>query len=220
MSKKLVSVVGIVVFVTVSVVSVAWGLGVRGDDARASRSQFLGDAIRQLQADDGSVAAYVDGVGIPEAKLRAFLVLSTTQFGQSGQPSSVDDYRSQLIDQELLYAEAVRRGFDPTDDEVLNVARATQAGLQELMSGDSELSADMRAVFAQVKGTPYDVDVYDTSEVMLDSFRRQLAINSLRNDLLNDLAPADAANPAKREARVDEFVAALKQHADIRIVAN
>lgn len=198
----------------------AWGIGFGGDDAQASRSQFFGDAARELQADDGRAAAYVDGVAIPEAHLRAFLILSSTRFGESGQPASVDDYLDQLIEQELLYAEAQRRGLDPSESEVTQLAKATKVGLEGLLAEDSALAADLRNVFAQVQGTPYHVDVYDTSPVMLDSFRRQLAINSLREQVLADLSPADRSDSAKREARIDQFVADLRRGADIKIGAN
>lgn len=189
-------------------------------DAKASRSELFGDAIAELNADDGSVAAIVNGTNIPESKIRAFMVFNSAgaSFGQTGQPKSLDDYVNQLVDQELMFQEARRRDLVPSDAEVTEFARITKAGLQELLSQDTAVAKDLRAVFDQVKGTEYHVDAYDTSEVMLDSFRKQMAIGALRNELMSG-SPADVLNDAnKREQVFKAFVSELRKNADVQIL--
>ncbi|HMO54439.1 MAG TPA: hypothetical protein PJ994_08050, partial [Tepidiformaceae bacterium] len=94
---------------------------------------------------------------------------------------TVQDFLEELVDTELLYQEATRGGLVPSDDEVLASARQTKAALQEaLRTSDDSASSALRAMFAELEGTPYHLDVYDSSPVILESMRRSIAVSHLR----------------------------------------
>lgn len=189
------------------------------EDAGASQSELFGAAVAELGNDDGSVAATVNGVAIPAAKLRAFMVFNATgkQFGVSGQPRSLEDYRDQLIEQELMYQEAVRRGLIPSDSEVLSFASTTKGGLEQLLREDTSLARDLQGVFDQVKGTPYHLDAYDSSPQMLEAFRKQMAVGMLRNHLMASMSGETARDAESREAAFARFAADLRADAEVRI---
>ena len=82
------------------------------------------------------------------------------------------------------------------------------------MKQDTQDAKNLREVFAQVKGTPYGIDAYD-SGVMLDNFRHTLAIGAVRTAIGDELPPADVNDRAMRDAHVDAVLAELKAKATI-----
>lgn len=190
----------------------------RGSDAGASQAQDFGDAIAKLTNSGAETAATVNGVPISIGKVKAYLVFSSTgkKLGQVSFDKSVREYVDGLIESELLFQEAQRRGLVPSDAEVQAAATQTKTGLIEFMKQDTQEAKDLRNVFAQVKGTPYGIDAYD-SGVMLDNFRHTMAIGKVRSAIGDEL-PTDArADKSKRDTRVQEVLAELRAKATIEV---
>jgi len=192
----------------------------RSGGASGGAGRF-GEAIAQLTGPDASKpAATVNGAVIPLGKIRAFELLTTAPggFERSRPVDSMREYLELLIDEELLYQEAVRRGYDPSDDEVLKVAREMKAAGEQFLSEDNPAAADLREVFKAVEGTPYHLSVYDSSPEMLDAFRRQLATNNVRGDVTDRLSAAGRQDSVAVEKAVAEFVRELRKSATIEIL--
>lgn len=203
-----------------AVVSLAIGFyALRDSDADASQAQDFGDAIAALTNGDGATAATVNGVPISMGKVKAYLVFNSTgkKLGQVSFEKPVAEYVDELIANELLYQEAQRRSLVPSDADVQAAATQTKNGLIEFMKQDTPDAKNLREVFAQVKGTPYGIDAYD-SGLMLDGFRHTLAIGNARTAIGDELPPADVKDRAKRDAHVNAVLAELKSKAKITIV--
>lgn len=194
----------------------------RSGSAESHASTPFRDAVSILTADSGEVAATVNGREIPLARLDAYAVLSSGAGPRPGQGElplyTREQYLELAIDNELLYQEALRRGYGPSEAEVLEFARATKDSLWAAMKEDSEGAKILREVFRQVEGTDYHVDAYDSSPVMLEAFRQQLATNELRVEIISALPESDRNDLAKREEAVAAFVSTLRASADINIV--
>jgi hypothetical protein len=151
-------------------------------------------------------------------KMKAYMGFQSTgrKIGETGADRSPRRYVESLIDDELMFQEAQRRGLVPDDAAVQAMATQTRAGLIQFMKEDSGPARTLREIFAQVEGTPYGIDAYD-SGVMLDNFRHTMAIGAVRTALGDEL-PADAREDrTKREARVQEILAELRAKARIEV---
>ena len=184
-------------------------------------SRAFDDAVAELSKDDGAVVAVVNGVAVPEAKVRAFLVFQSARTGVGGSElpwASIAEYVDMLIENELMFQEAERRGLVPADEDVLSQARMQKEGLLEFMRQDTSDARELRALFDQIRDTPYHVDVYDSSPVMLDGMQRTMAIGLLRNELMQALPAEVRADPAKREAAFKAYAAELRAAADVNVL--
>ena len=169
-----------------SVIALALGVAVisagvafyalRGPDAGASQAQDFGDAVAARIGSDSETAATVNGIPISMGKVKAYMVFSSTNksLGEAKADLSVPDFVNVLIANELLFQEAQRRKLVPTDAEAQAYATQNKTGLLELMKKDTPEAKNLRGLFAQVEGTPYGIDAYD-SGLMLDGFRRARA---------------------------------------------
>jgi len=189
--------------------------------AGASGDQSYGDAIRSLAGGEADTpAAVVDGQAIPMSKILAHRVLMAAG-SDFGYQDGLDDqaYLDVLIDNQVLYQEAVRRGLMPSDEEVKAQALAQKKGLQEFIRGDSPDAEKLRAQFAQVKGTPYDLDTYDLSSVILDGVRQSIAINAIRVQIIQTLPRSEQGSPEAVGKAVAGVIADLRAKADVHVVA-
>lgn len=212
--KRLAAHIGIVVVAALGLAAYA----VQRSEAEASPARDFADAVAALDGSGAETVATVNGTPISMGKVKAYLVVNSAgrKLGQISFNKSVRDYVDGLIESELLFQEARRRGLVPSDAEVQAAATQTKAGLIEFMKEDSESAKALREVFAQVNGTPYGIDAYDTG-VMLDNFRHTMAIGAVRNALGDEL-PADAREDrSKREARVQAVLADLRAKAKIEV---
>ena len=186
-----------------------------------SSAEAFGNSFRTILQDTNTPIACVNGVVIPASKVKAYGILSQAGFGVAGAPKmSASQYLDGLINTEVLYHEAVKEGFGPTDSAVHNLALQEKIGLQGVMAQNTDDAAKLREAFAEVKATPYSIDVYDTSPQMLDGFRRQIAVNALETHVTSQLPVADQNNAAKRQAAIDSLTASLRSHAKIEILAS
>jgi len=187
--------------------------------AGASGVAAFGDSVRTILQDGNTPIACVNGVVIPASKVKAYGILSAAGFGVAGAPKiSASQYLDSLINSEVLYREAAKEGFDPTDSAVHDLAVQEKTGLEGVLAQNTDDAAKLREAFAEVKGTPYSIDVYDTSPQMLDGFRRQIAVNALEAHVTSQLPVADQNNPAKRQAAIDALTTALRSKANIQIL--
>ncbi|MCC7366133.1 MAG: SurA N-terminal domain-containing protein [Dehalococcoidia bacterium] len=196
---------------------VAWQLQAGAQDPEPYR-----EAILELSDDPSAVAATVNGRPIPAAKLDAFAVLQRagSTFGEGAAATMTpDEVLDQLIENELMFQEAERRGLVPSQDEVVAYARETEEGLKAVMAEDSDDGKRVRDLFEQVRGTDYWIDNYDSSPLLLDGFRRTMAIGKLRVEVESEVPMADRENRDKVVAHVDSFVDELRAAATIEIAA-
>ena len=185
----------------------------------ASSTGAFGNSVRTILQDTNTPIACVNGVVIPASKVKAYGILSQAGFGVAGAPKmSASQYLDSLINTEALYQEAVKEGFGPTDNAVHDLALQEKTGLEGVLAQNTDDAAKLRAAFAEVKGTPYSIDVYDTSPQMLDGFRHQIAVNALETHVTSQLPVADQNNAAKRQAAIDSLTATLRSHAKIEIL--
>ncbi|MCL4231741.1 MAG: hypothetical protein KJ053_09175 [Dehalococcoidia bacterium] len=175
----------------------------------SSQTQPGRDAIQELTRGDTGVVAVVNGQAIPASKLRAYQIFAPDFSGQSARLTA-REYVDMLVDNELLYQEAARRGLVPDQDEVLETARSYREALSEGMSQDTGETRQIREYFAQIEGTEYHLDAFDTSPVMLDGFRRQIAVGKLRLSLMEAMDPGDRNDLAKREEVVRGLIKQLR----------
>ncbi|MGH2633339.1 MAG: hypothetical protein ACRDG3_08000, partial [Tepidiformaceae bacterium] len=107
---------------------------------------------------------------------------------------------------------------EPTGEAVHQLAVQEKTAGLRFMQQDTPDAAKLRDAFAAVKGTPYGIDVYDSSPEMLDGWRQQLAVNALETHIVSQLPAADQNDPAKRTEAIDAFTATLRSHAEIEIL--
>ena len=190
----------------------------RGPDAGASQAQDFGAAIAARMSSDSETAATVNGIPISMGKVKAYMVFSSTgkKLGEASADKTVGEFVDVLIANELLFQEAQRRGLLPSEADAQAYATQNKVGLLELMKQDTQDAKNLRGLFEQVKGTPYGIDAYD-SGVMLDGFRRALAIGNARTAISDELPPADAKDRTKRDAHVNAVLAELKSKATITV---
>jgi hypothetical protein len=187
----------------------------------ATPAQDFGDAVAALENAGSETVAVVNGTPISMSKVKAYTVFKSTgrQLGDSRPDKSIREYVDSLISDELLYQEAQRRGLIPEDDAVKAMASQTKTGLLELMKQDTEAARGLREIFDQVKGTPYSIDVYDSSPAMLDSFRHVMAIGAARTSIGDELDASERQDRGKRDERVKRFVEDLRSSADVKVAA-
>jgi hypothetical protein len=140
-------VAGLAVFVLVALAAVLTltdVLSVRADDPHTEAFRDLPDPADPAIAE---TAATVDGVPITLGRLQG--AIATARFG--GQAVSAREALDSLIDYELLYAEGLRRGLAPSDDEVASAIEETrknvdvaavEAALDYAAKGGSRMTAD------------------------------------------------------------------------------
>lgn len=204
-----------------AVLALMLGLRALGSDsAGASDFEQFREAVARAEDRSGGVAARVNGVDIPLAKLEAFAVSRSTAIGlESGVASvSAEEFLDELIRIELQYQEAVRRGLAPTDAEILETATQTKEGLLVALESDDPSADNLREMFEEFEGSPYHVDVYDSSPQMLESIGRSMAVSRLRSDVF--AAAGNPTDPATKEALVDEMVSVLRAAATIEVLAD
>lgn len=188
--------------------------------ATASPAEYFGDAVAELSADDGTAVAVVNGVSIPQSKVRAFLVFHSAgvTLTPDNQPRSVQEYVEMLVETELMFQEAQRRGLVPSDEEVVAMARQQKQVLLDFLSQDTPEAHEARAWADQLKGTDYHPEVYDTRQVMLDGWRRTMAVGLLRGEIMKTLSPDVLADLEKREAAFKQYAAELRKAADVQVL--
>ena len=211
------SVIGLALGVAVISAGVAFN-ALRSPDPGASQAQDFGAAIAARMNSDSETAATVNGIPISMGKVKAYMVFSSTgkKLGEASADKTVGEFVDVLIANELLFQEAQRRGLLPSEADAQAYATQNKVGLLELMKQDTQDAKNLRGLFAQVEGTPYGIDAYD-SGLMLDGFRRALAIGTVRTAISDELPPADAKDRAKRDAHVNAVLAELKSKAKIEI---
>ena len=110
--------------------------------AGGERATPFGDAISVLEGEPGDVVAVVDGTEISSAQVQAYLILAAGPGPGPAQgvgaPFTEAEYVDLLINNELLYQEALRRGHGPTDDEVMALAVQVKDSLLEAMKANMQ----------------------------------------------------------------------------------
>jgi peptidyl-prolyl cis-trans isomerase C len=85
-------------------------------------------AATTVQAQSGSTLAKVNGVAIPQSRLE-FIVKARTLQGQPDSPETRKTLREDLITEEVIAQEALKKGLDKDPDFITQLEMARQTAL-------------------------------------------------------------------------------------------
>lgn len=200
--------------------------GVEGSSADDPEEKAeLYRSAADLLEEDGEVAAYVNGRPIPMSMVNAHDLLLRQGHGPLGPEQELpfddlDEFLSMLIDMELLYQEAERRGLVPPEDEAVASVRQIKETLTGMMRNDTKLGRELRTAVESVAGTSFDLDTLDSNPVVLEAYRKVMAIGALREQLLDTVETREEPfDPEKGESLVQELLEQLRASAKIEVVA-
>ena len=120
-------------------------------------------AATTVQAQSGSTLAKVNGVAIPQSRLE-FIVKARTLQGQPDSPETRKTLREDLITEEVIAQEALKKGLDKDPDFITQLEMARQTALVRAYQvdyiknhpvGDEELRKEYEAVKAQMGDKEY-----------------------------------------------------------------
>ena len=120
-------------------------------------------AVTTVQAQSGSSLAKVNGVAIPQSRLE-FIVKARTLQGQPDSPETRKTLRDDLITEEVIAQEALKKGLDKDPDFVTQLEMARQTALVRAYQvdyiknhpvSDDELRKEYDAVKAQMGDKEY-----------------------------------------------------------------
>jgi len=217
-------VIGVVLALAAAAILIVQGAEGSPSDDPEEKGELYRTAADLLE-DDSEVAAYVNGRPIPMSMLNAYDLLLRQGHGPFGPEQelpfdNLDAFLSMLIDMELLYQEAERRGLAPSDDEVVGAIRQIQQELNSILRDDTKLAREIRTAVESVAGTSFDIDTLDSNPVALEAYRKVMAIGALREQLLDTVETREELlEPGKGEALVRELLEQLRASAKIEVVA-
>ena len=120
-------------------------------------------AATTVQAQSGSTLAKVNGVAIPQSRLE-FIVKARTLQGQPDSPETRKTLREDLITEEVIAQEALKKGLDKDPDFITQLEMARQTALVRAYQvdyiknhpvSDEELRKEYEAVKAQMGDKEY-----------------------------------------------------------------
>jgi peptidyl-prolyl cis-trans isomerase C len=120
-------------------------------------------AATTVQAQSGSSMAKVNGVAVPQSRLE-FIVKARTLQGQPDSPETRKTLRDDLITEEVIAQEALKKGLDKDPDFVTQLEMARQTALVRAYQvdyikshpvNDDELRKEYEAVKAQMGDKEY-----------------------------------------------------------------
>jgi len=120
-------------------------------------------AATTVQAQSGSTLAKVNGVAIPQSRLE-FIVKARTLQGQPDSPETRKTLREDLITEEVIAQEALKKGLDKDPDFITQLEMARQTALVRSYQvdyiknhpvSDEELRKEYEAVKAQMGDKEY-----------------------------------------------------------------
>lgn len=120
-------------------------------------------AATTVHAQSGSSLAKVNGVAIPQSRLE-FIVKARTLQGQPDSPETRKTLREDLITEEVIAQEALKKGLDKDPDFITQLEMARQTALVRAYQvdyiknhpvGDEELRKEYEAVKAQMGDKEY-----------------------------------------------------------------
>jgi hypothetical protein len=192
----------------------AW-IELRGGAANPANTFAEADARASAVGND--VAATVNGVGIPVARvewMRAMLQVFPAQGLDAADTNSIVEF---LVGQELLRQEAERRGLAPSDAEITTAILEQQKGLQQLLASGTAPS-DITNIIRGLEKTGHPLNEWHTDPAMRAAVAATLAQGMLARDEARDV-PQHAPNRGEILAqRLAGLEARLRATADVRII--
>jgi len=162
--------------------------GVAGRTAAGSTKRPADLATELVSSgSDQTPAAVVNGQPISAGRVRAYESLANQNRGITGQPPpSTQEILNGLIDDELLYQEAIRRGLQASLEDAAKAAEATRQSM------DKPQMEFVLAYALQNSGRTLDEQAYWSMPEVVEAYRRSLTIQALRVTL----GSADLSNRA------------------------
>ncbi|MGE3420953.1 MAG: hypothetical protein AB7N24_02775 [Dehalococcoidia bacterium] len=170
------------------------------------RPADLGIELASTKADD-SPAATANGEVISAARVYAYLgLVAQNQRITGAEPATAREILDGLIDDELLYQEAVRRGLEASEED----AKAAVAQARD-ESGPAQMEFVL-GYASQKAGQTVDADTYWAMPEVVSGFRHSLSVQALIEALSH-------GEPAIRESAVAGEKQRLRTEASITISA-
>lgn len=152
---------------------------------------------------DETPAAVVNGQPISTGRVRAYESLANQNRDITGQPPpSRDEILNGLIDDELLYQEAIRRGLQASAEDAAKAAEATRQGM------DKQQMEFVLAYALQNSGRTVDEQSYWSMPEVIEGFRRSLSVQALTLSL-------QTGDPSKRADAVAMEVKRLRAEGSV-----
>ena len=210
----------IVAVALVALVSIATGSAILISGASAEKDRTFEEARAAGAAAGAAVAARVGDREIPLREIEMAIVFMRNQ----PEPPDLDltDPRAVVevfVRTEVMFQEAERRGLLPTDSEVHAAVLEQQAALQAAPSDPGGPGA-LKAWAGELKGTPFDIDLYDSSDEVHKVYRQTLAVGLLSQTVLAEFPDIDPRDRPARERVLDEFYEKLLAEADVEVFVN
>lgn len=194
------------------------------DAAAADEPELYARAIALIENGGGEAAATVNGEPIPLAKVKAYNLFLQQGHGpmsaeQELPYATTREYLDMLIDNELLYQEATRRGLVPSDAEVREYTLQMKDGLTTVIAEESEAGKELGRTMQSVEGTSFDLATFESNPIILDGVRFMMAIGALHTQIIDAALPDqhDRSRDAM-EAAVQEVVNQLRAVATIEVL--
>ena len=184
---------------SVAIGGLTWASSAQSSDQQGDLVEY---APEESEESLTTVAAEVNGESISQFTLEGALASAELE----GAPTAPGEALDALIDRELLYQEALRRGLEATGDEVADAIAVNRDAVpgwavEQAIEHSSELADDM------------SVDEYWEHPAVTSATSKNLTIGNLRDELRADAQ----TNP---EAAVNDEVKKLRDSADIVIHDN
>ncbi|MCC6382461.1 MAG: hypothetical protein IT304_08120 [Dehalococcoidia bacterium] len=207
----------LVVTVPVAVAAVMATVVLLGGETAAQPRPGPGDALATATAAGPGAAAIVNGAVIPLSRVKVTQAFSQVLGGPAeASLGTVQGALKEMVDNELLYQEAARRGLEPPEAEVHRFVTEQKAALERLLA-DPTADPKLKQLQESLKGTGFDVASYDTNPDVAAVFRRSLAVNALRLQIRAEF-PADQRTQANTDAAVAKLADELRAKGDVRIL--
>lgn len=128
-------------------------------------------------------------------------------------PPTDGEFLESLIEEELLYQEAVRRQLTPSDEEVMDAIRQIQEETLRGLANPAPEYDELRALMAEVEGTVFHVRHYDESPWIFRTTRRQMAASRLYEELVR-------TDPVVQEHGLEGLAAKLRERAKVEVLVS
>lgn len=193
-------------FVGACAVALIIAAGLAGQTAAGSTKRPADLATELVSSgSDQTPAAVVNGQPISAGRVRGYESLANQNRDITGQPPpSTQEILNGLIDDELLYQEAVRRGLQVSADDAAKAAQATRQTM------DKQQMEFVLAYAVQNSGRTLDEQAYWSMPEVVEAYRRSLTVQALRLSL-------GAADPSNRADAVTAEVKRLRAAGSVTV---
>lgn len=208
--------VGLAAFIAVALMAGTYGMYWNATASDAGRT--IDEAFDVGTAHGDDIAATVNGEPITmERVVRAEVSADVFPLPEGVAPTA-EGILDMLIEIELLFQEATRRGLVPPDEDVTEQIRIQQEQFAVLRQ-DGELSESTQALLDGLARAGYPVEEWDTNAEIFALFVRSAAVAALASDEASDVEDP-WQRPQIGGERLKVLAETLRTEADIEVHLN